>query len=82
VAQKQKKDSVINAIDAALYRFFLKFAPFLADGQDRKALVFIFIFYYIFQVQAIPRWWAGPQGNTVFSKVLLECVLSLECVLF
>jgi hypothetical protein len=48
--------------------FFFKFAPFLAGGQDRKALVFIFIFNHIFQVRAIPRWWAGPQGNTVFSK--------------
>jgi hypothetical protein len=48
VAQKQKKDSVVNAINAALYRFFFKFAPFLAGGQNGKALVFIYLFIYIF----------------------------------
>jgi len=39
---------VVNAINAALYRFFFKFAPFLAGGQDRKASVFLFIFICIF----------------------------------
>jgi hypothetical protein len=31
------EDDVINAINAGLYRFFFKFAPFLAGGQDRRA---------------------------------------------
>jgi len=30
-------ESVVNTINAALYKFFFKFAPFLAGGQDRKA---------------------------------------------
>jgi hypothetical protein len=31
-------ESVVDAVNAALYRFFFKFAPFLAGGQDRKAM--------------------------------------------
>eukprot|EP00277_Geminigera_cryophila_P014871 CAMPEP_0179458778 /NCGR_PEP_ID=MMETSP0799-20121207/42248_1 /TAXON_ID=46947 /ORGANISM="Geminigera cryophila, Strain CCMP2564" /LENGTH=242 /DNA_ID=CAMNT_0021260209 /DNA_START=395 /DNA_END=1126 /DNA_ORIENTATION=+ len=30
------EEDVINAINASLYRFFFKFAPFLAGGQDRQ----------------------------------------------
>ena len=32
------EDDVVNAINAALYRFFFKFAPFLAGGQERNAM--------------------------------------------
>ena len=73
------EDDVVNAINAALYRFFFKFAPFLAGGQERNAMPSVpGVVTQNEQVRPSSRKCAGPGAEcSTNSAVVASCSLQI-----